>query len=196
MPNPRTLTQDHCECFTRELRVTQGTATQKLRGIRNASLAILMLETGLRVGELCKLRIDDLWYADQPVSTLVVRKEVAKTKQERHIPVSERLALALTEMYTLIWLDSLNPTKRFAFSAERDDIPLSTRTVQRIIESAGRDSLHQHVTPHKLRHTFASRMMRKTNARVVQALLGHTNLQSTQIYMHPDAEDLRKAIDS
>jgi integrase/recombinase XerC len=47
-----------------------------------------------------------------------------------------------------------------------------------------------------LRHTFATNLMRTTNARVVQQLLGHKNLSSTQIYTHPNQQDLKKAIDS
>lgn len=47
-----------------------------------------------------------------------------------------------------------------------------------------------------LRHTFATRLMQKTNIRVVQQLLGHKSLSSTQVYTHPNADDLQKAIEN
>ncbi|GAH96402.1 unnamed protein product, partial [marine sediment metagenome] len=52
------------------------------------------------------------------------------------------------------------------------------------------------IHPHILRHTFATRLMSKTSMRVVQELLGHKNLSSTQIYTHPNNADLQEAIDS
>ncbi|GAH73030.1 unnamed protein product [marine sediment metagenome] len=56
-------------------------------------------------------------------------------------------------------------------------------------------SLGRPVHPHILRHTFASRLMRTTNARIVQELLGHQHLSTTQIYTHPNQDDLKKAIE-
>lgn len=195
MSIPKTLTADQCQALIEELMPCQGTEKQLARGARNASMAIVMLETGIRVGELCGLRIDDLWYADQPVGNLVVRKEIAKTKKERQIPISRKLAETIKLMASNIWSNTNDSPNRFAFFSNVDTIPLSTRTVERIILEAGNAAFNLDVTPHMLRHTFASRMMRKTSSRIVQALLGHKSLQSTQIYMHPNSDDLRNAID-
>jgi len=196
MSVPKTLTADQANDLLEELVVIQGTSKQKIKGTRNFAMASLMLQTGIRVGELCALRVDDLWFANQPVENLVVRQEIAKNKQERQIPVSQILKVALTMLDAIIWCPSHTSCTDFAFSSGANGKPLTTRTVERIILSAGREALHIDVTPHMLRHTFASRMMRKTNARVVQALLGHSSLQSTQIYMHPNMEDLKNAINS
>jgi integrase/recombinase XerD len=196
MSIPKTLTPDQCESLLEELRVSQGTEKQLVRGIRNFSMGIVMLESGVRVAELCSLRVDDLWFADQPVSNLVVRKEIAKNKKERQIPISVTLRDAILLLDSMIWSTAKATYGCYAFFARAPHIPLSTRSVERVILWAGQASLNIDVTPHMLRHTFGSRMMRKTNARVVQALLGHSSLQSTQIYMHPNSEDLKKAIDS
>ncbi|GAH51596.1 unnamed protein product, partial [marine sediment metagenome] len=67
---------------------------------------------------------------------------------------------------------------------------------ERITRNAAMKSLGRPVHPHVLRHTFASRLMRTTNSRVVQELLGHQHMSTTQIYMHPNQEDKKKAIQS
>jgi len=196
MSIPKTLTPDQCQALIDELYIGHGTKKQLSKSVRNVSMAHIMLETGIRVGELCGLRIDDLWYAGQPVDTLVIRKEIAKNKKERQIPISHKLCEAIKIMSSILW--SLNSSKpdSYAFSSPRSVGAMTTRTVERIILDAGKKAFNIEVTPHMLRHTFGSRMMRKTNARVVQALLGHASLQSTQIYMHPNSEDLRNAINS
>lgn len=196
MKTPKTLTPDQCQALIEELVVVQGTSKQKARGFRNSAMAVLMLETGVRVGELCKLRISDLWFVEQPVDYLVVRKVIAKNNEERQIPISVRLRDTILSMSSIIWSADYVLPSHYAFFSKSSLTRLSTRSVERIILAAGIAAFHLEVTPHWLRHTFGSNMMRKTNARVVQALLGHSSLQSTQIYMHPNSEDLRKAIDS
>ncbi len=195
MSPPKTLTNEQCETLLVYMLKNHGTHKQLVKATRNTSMAIVMLETGLRVGELCGLRLDDLWYSEQPVSTLVVRKDIAKTKSERHIPVSRKLTSAISMMNDVLWSPVEATNSSYAFFAHDPSMPLTTRSVERVIQSSGQKALNFEITPHWFRHTFASKMMRKTNASVVQALLGHTNLQSTQIYMHPNSEDLRKAID-
>lgn len=194
MTSPRTLTQDQCKMLLANLLVVQGTEHQKLRGMRNQCMAVVMLETGVRVAELCGLIVSDLWFAGQPVEVLRVREEIAKNKKERHIPISTKLCEAIGLMFHNIWYDSENAVFGYAFSFGSLVNRLSTRSVERIILSASVSAFNVEVTPHMLRHTFASRMMKVTNIRVVQELLGHANLQSTQVYTHPDLEDLKKAI--
>lgn len=164
--------------------------------VRNYLMAMLMLDTGIRVGELVKLLIDDLYFGDHPVETLIVRAEIAKTKVERCIPVSERLKHLIFKHHNSqqTWRGVFGNYP--AFWAYSPRVPLTTRQVQRIIQFAGIHSIGRPVTPHQLRHTFATRLMEKTNIRVVQALLGHKSLQSTQIYTHPNNQHLKQAIDS
>ncbi len=194
MRPPKTLTADQCQALLEELRGGKGTSKQLARGIRNFTMGVVMLETGIRVGELCCLRLHDLWFVGLPVENLIVRKEIAKNKQERQIPISVKLRDSILLMSSTIWSTKGWDVDCIAFFNNDAYVGLSTRTVERIILDAGKSAFNIDVTPHMLRHTFGSRMMRKTNARVVQALLGHSSLQSTQIYMHPNSEDLKNAI--
>jgi len=196
MSRPKTLTTEQCEMIVHQLMQDHQTGKQREKAFRNGAMAIIMLETGIRVGEMCGLLIEDLWYLGQPVENLVVRKEIAKNKKERIIPISSKLAETIKIMNETIWSKIETTDKRHAFFTVDPGRPMSTRTVERIIMAAGMKALNIEVTPHMLRHTFGSRMMRKTNSRIVQALLGHTSLQSTQIYMHPNSQDLRDAINT
>lgn len=83
----------------------------------------------------------------------------------------------------------------FVFSSRISRSPISTRQVHRIVNFAFLKAIGKVVHPHMLRHTFATRLMRVTNSRIVQELLGHKKLTSTQIYTHPNSDDLKKAID-
>lgn len=163
---------------------------------RNYTMALLMLDAGLRVGELIQLRQDQLWYVNGPVGSLVVEKLQAKNNNERTVPVTLRLHDAIDQMQREWWSSCTVLGERSAFYRSQCQYPLTTRQVQRIIKAAGVLSIGREIHPHILRHTFATRLMSKTSMRVVQQLLGHSNLTSTQIYTHPNNTDLQEAIDS
>jgi len=162
---------------------------------RNHLMILLMLDTGIRVGELVQLQIGDLWIDGRPVDSLIIRPEIAKGGHERTIPISSRLCRAIAEIFYAFWEYKRDRPSLFAFAKFYCDKHFSTRQVQRIVLFAGESALHKKLTPHMLRHTFATRLMRQTNTRVVQQLLGHRRLSSTQIYTHPNQADLKKAID-
>lgn len=193
---PKSLTPEESAVLLEELTKHLSTPHSKRLAIRNRLIALLMLEAGLRIGEVLQLQVADLMIEDQPVSSLLVRKDIAKRGSERTIKMSAHLSSAIRSAWLFIW----NPDKRLtydlAFYSSRREERLSYVQVERIIAKAGRKSCRRHVNPHMLRHSFASNLMRVTNSRVVQALLGHKRLSSTQIYMHPDKQDQDQAIDS
>lgn len=162
---------------------------------RNYTMALLMLDAGLRVGELIQLRQDQLWYINGPVGSLVIEKLQAKNKRERTIPVTLRLHDAIDRMHRDWWTADFQGAIQHAFFRSSCQYSLTTRQVQRIIKAAGAQSIGREIHPHILRHTFATRLMSKTSMRVVQDLLGHSNLTSTQIYTHPNNADKQEAID-
>jgi len=173
-----------------------GTHKQHQRAIRNYTIAILMLEAGLRVGELVLLRWTHLFFNSLPVTSIIISAEMTKSKHCREIPVSTRLSEALTE-YHRTHSDLRNKTHTPAFWPHGQTYRhMTTRQVERIIRHAALESIGRPIHPHVLRHTFASKLMRVTNAAIVQQLLGHAHLSSTQIYCHPNGEDLRNAINS
>lgn len=163
---------------------------------RDQCMFLLMLDAGLRVGEVVKLVIRDLHFAGSPVGVLSVRPEIAKTKTERSIPVSIRLRDSIQDMWLQVWQHWNIMPVTFAFVGSKAGESLSIRQVRYVIQNAGIVSIGRPVHPHALRHTFATRLMRKCNIRVVQQLLGHKSLLSTQIYTHPNNQDLQTAIDS
>lgn len=154
----------------------------------------LLVDTGLRVSELTALRQDDLWLSGDAVTQLDVRAEIAKTKQPRSIPMTPRAMAAIRDLRKDLWLSAPGCHSTAAFPGRNAVTALTARTIQRIVLSYGWQALRRRVTPHMLRHTFATRLMRKTNIRVVQQLLGHKSLNSTQIYTHPNTQDLKEAI--
>jgi len=163
---------------------------------RNYLMFLLMLDTGIRVGELVCLRMFDLVTGGIVNHSLTIRAEIAKTYVQRIIPLSFRLQELIKRFHEKNWTPKGSLSSNFVFYRERPLAHITTRQVQRIIEHAGKVSINKRVTPHMLRHTFATRLLKTTNIRIVQELLGHSSLTSTQIYTHPNDLDLRTAIDS
>jgi len=154
----------------------------------------LLADTGLRISELAALRQDDLWIGDAPVGELEVRAAIAKNHNPRHIPLSPRAIEATRDLRAALWFTPPGIISPWALPAARPSRHLTARCLQLIVHHNGLKYLNIRLTPHMLRHTFATRLMRKTNIRVVQQLLGHKSLSSTQIYTHPNSQDLKEAI--
>ncbi len=195
MNAPKTLTADESRLLLEALLIPHGTSRQIRRGIRNHAIALFMLDAGLRVSEVIGLEVSDLFFNGSPVTSLIVRPEIAKNHQERQIPIGSRLSNALKEMDLFFWAPVLQNSSAFAFTARLSLKPLDRRQVHRIIGYASSAAFGRSVNPHVLRHTFASRLMRVTNIRTVQELLGHKNISSTQIYTHPNEQDKHQAIE-
>jgi len=164
--------------------------------LRNLCMVLLMLDAGLRVGELVQLHVTDLYQFGQPVDSVDVRAEISKSKRSRIVPLSNRLRECIQSVWNRIWVLSVPLGIRFAFHTFAPDRHITTRQVQRIVEGASLCSISRKITPHTLRHTFATRLMRTTSTRVVQELLGHRSISTTQIYTHPGRDDLKNAIDA
>jgi len=162
---------------------------------RNYTMCLLMLDSGLRVGEVVNLKIQQLLYCGEPVTAIDIPAEDSKSNCGRCVPVTSRLIIALGTMKTFYWSDFQISPGDYAFFSTSRCVPLTTRQVQRIIKEAARVSLGRDIHPHVLRHTFATKLMRKTSIRVVQQLLGHKCLTSTEVYTHPNSNDLREAIE-
>ena len=191
---PKTLTTEQCDLLLEALLCREGTPKQQHRGIRNHTLALLMLDAGLRVGELVQLKKSALWFNGQPVSSIFVPARLSHSSNERYVPLTCRLCEAVSSMQLNHWSLLSSSADHVAFYSVHPARPLSERQVQRIINSASLKAFGRSVNPHSLRHTFGTRLMRTTNARIVQDLLGHKHLSSTQLYMHPNHQDRSKAI--
>lgn len=194
-PTLKTLNTQEYNNLTSELAKMFWKQPRSLKVLRNIAMIDMFLDTGLRLAELQQLSISDLWFRGEPVTILVVKAGIAKNHKERIIPLTATIKVDIKHLHKEIWQRYGVDESRHAFMNLPKYNRLSTRQIQRIVQKITYQFAGRAVTPHTLRHTFATRLMRKTSSRVVQELLGHSNLSSTQIYTHPNGEDLKKAID-
>ncbi len=159
-------------------------------------LFLLFLDAGLRLQEAVLLSVMDLWFDGEPVKVISIRSGIAKGHRAREIPVSNQLKQAILFSAMNFWITNGYEPSSFAFSNTAGHEPVSTRCIQHRLAKLGSETIHRHVTPHMLRHTFATKLMRKCSIRIVQKLLGHASITSTQIYTHPNSNDLQDAINS
>jgi integrase/recombinase XerC len=157
-----------------------------LAGRRDRALLELLYASGLRVAECCGLDLEDL---DRRHGTVRV---MGKGSKERVVPVGE-IALEALDAY----LDRRGGGNGPLFRNARGT-RLSTRSVHSIVRRRARAAgLARRVTPHTLRHTFATHLLGEgADLRFIQELLGHSRLSTTQRYTHVSPEHLMKVYDA
>ena len=192
---PKTLNVDQQQQLLDALLRKGAPIKTARKGLRNYLIACLMLDAGLRVGEVVALKISHLYFNYRPVETLLLTPSITKNHKERSVPVTTRLSIAISQYRNACLPPGLILNESFCFYVTDQLIPLTTRQVENIITTASMKCWGRRINPHMLRHTFASRLMRLTNMRTVQELLGHSCITSTQIYTHPNEQDKKKAID-
>lgn len=163
---------------------------------RDCLMVLLMLDAGLRVGEVVRLKDIDLFIMNHAVHSVKVRAEISKNKRERIIPLSERLVAAINAYSDIGWRSTNTRGSSYCFYSSDVNNHITTRQVERMVLKIGWSSCDRRITPHMLRHTFATRLIKSTSTRIVQTLLGHSSLTSTEIYTHPNDIDLKNAIDT
>ena len=193
---PRSLTGEESLQLLEQLSRYTDSEQSRRYAIRNRLIALLMLDAGLRIGEVLQLRISDLVIEDQPVRSILIRTEITKTHSERTVKASPTLQAAIVTCHGYIWRADDRPHVARCFYSSKRKEKLSRQRVGQIIAEAGLKACHRHVHPHMLRHTFATRLMRVTSMRIVQQLLGHKRISSTQIYTHPSQMSQDDAIDN
>ena len=154
-------------------------------GLRDRAIIELLFSGGLRVSELCKLNRSDI---NLDRKEFVVR---GKGSKDRPIFIDDSAANRVKE-YLCVRHDSLpalfinNSRNTGMVDTSGDYRRLTPRSIQRIINKYTRAAgITKHVTPHTLRHSFATDLlMNGADLRAVQSLLGHSNISTTQIYTH------------
>jgi site-specific recombinase XerD len=142
---------------------------------RNNLIVKMLYATGVRISELVNIKKSDIDFDRDTI------KVFGKGAKERIVLIPDGLSSALRT-----YCEQLDDNSKL--------FDLTTRTVQRDIKIlAVRAGINKHVTPHKLRHSFATHMLQNGGSVVaIQKLLGHTSLNTTQIYTHYNVDDLKE----
>ena len=158
------------------------------RAIRDQVVVELLYAAGLRVAELCGLDLDDVDLVEGAVTVL------GKGAKERRVPIHESCALWIERYLTgprEAMMTEGSPSAALLFNLRGHR--LGTRDVRRIIDARSASPTH----PHALRHTFATNLLDGgADLRVVQELLGHASLSTTQLYTHVSKDRLQRVYDA
>lgn len=163
-------------------------AVEQDRSKRNLAIIHLLRHTGLRVGELCALRLSDVVSSERR-GTVTVRS--GKGNKHRVVPLNNDARKAIREYLDVrpkIGDDHL-------FIGQRGD-PLRPQGVELLVKQYATQAGLENVTPHVLRHSFARQALDSgTDLVTVATLLGHQRLETTAIYTKPSERDLEKAVE-
>lgn len=161
-------------------------------GQRNLAIVETLYSCGLRVSELCELKLTDLYLDEHFI------KVTGKGSKERLVPISKR-AIECLRNYFLdrnTW-DIPPEYQDYVFITVRR----KTKNIGRIMvfhlikELAERAGIHKDISPHTLRHSFATHLLEGgADLRMIQAMLGHESITTTEIYTHVDRSRLREEI--
>jgi integrase/recombinase XerD len=154
---------------------------------RDHAIITVMAYTGLRVSEVTGLDRDDINIRERTLNVVS-----GKGDKDRMVVFTNQTALALRR-----WLEARDDVGSDALFVNRSGGRITARSVQRIVKKyAGEAGIHKVVTPHVLRHTMATTLLRHgADIRIIQQLLGHSSIATTQIYTHVDDAMLRTAYD-
>ena len=171
-------------------RLEESIDLSKWEGHRNRAIIEVLFSCGLRVSELTNLKLSNLYLDDQFIRVM------GKGSKERLVPISKR---AIQELKN--WFD--NRCKMTIKPGEEDYVFLNRRGAHltrvmiliMIKRQAELAEITKTISPHTLRHSFATALLEGgADLRVIQALLGHESIGTTEIYTHIDTTTLRREI--
>ncbi|HZH29333.1 MAG TPA: site-specific tyrosine recombinase XerD [Pyrinomonadaceae bacterium] len=180
---PHFLTEEDIE------RLLNAPDTETNEGLRDRAMLELLYATGLRVSELTGLIATDINFERGLLSCH------GKGSKQRYIPIGRS---------ALIWLDAYRRVRHLlsgdapvkAFFVRMGGKPLTRFNFTEILKRYCADLGFENISPHTLRHSFATHLIQHgADTRSVQALLGHSDLGTTQIYTHLSREHLRRTYD-
>src|SRR5438270_68718 len=179
---PRFLTEEEME----RLLLTPNTGTDS--GVRDRAMLEVMYAAGLRVSELCALKTGDV---DIDAALITCH---GKGSKQRRIPIGKS---------AVHWLQRYLGVRKRLGNEARPDLffgprarPLTRQTAWSIIKTHAARAGVPDISPHTLRHSFATHLMQRgADSRSVQAMLGHADISTTEIYTHITDLHMRKAYD-
>ena len=150
-----------------------------VENLKHRTILMTMYATGVRVSEVVALELSDVDSA-----RMLIRVRHGKGRKDRFVPLS----LTLLEHLRVYWRAYRPP--RWLFASSDAQRPLSVSAVQRVCQRAAeRAGLRKRVSPHTMRHCFATHLLEAgTDLKTIQVLLGHSSLRSTSVYLHVAAQ--------
>lgn len=160
---------------------------------RDQALLKLSFYTGLRLNEIMNICTNDFSWEEwnnhpEKPGILKIRSKIAKGGKERLVYVPPKVMELIKDYITK------ETVHRYISDASKQIFPISKRRWQAIIEKYSRIALGRSISPHKLRHSFATEVCLKNGLRIetIQKLLGHANISTTQIYSHVDQQKVQE----
>lgn len=150
--------------------------------MKHRCIISLLYSAGLRRGELLNLEVDHI-----DSERMMIRVSQGKGMKDRYTLLSEQLLDDLREYYKVY------RPKKFLFEGEQGKRYSSTSVGKIVSRSARKAGIRKRVTPHTLRHSFATHLLENgTDLRYIQSLLGHSSSKTTEIYTHVAMNSVRK----
>ena len=149
------------------------------QNLMHRAMLMTLYGTGVRRAELCQLKV-----ADVDSKRMVIRVRYGKGGRDRDVLLSDKLLETLREYWR--WMKP----KTYLFPGTvknwRADVPITTKVVWTAVDEAGkRAGIEKRISPHTLRHSFATHMLEAgADLRTIQVLLGHAKLADTAVYLH------------
>lgn len=177
---PKTIQKDYIDkiihLLLKDLKNSK-TEFQKKISLRNITLISVMFSTGIRVSELCNIKLKDIDLLEKKL------KIFGKGSKERILYLGNSNVVQLCQMYL-----TYNNTckKNEYFFLNKFNKKLSEQTVRILLKKIESElELSTHITPHMFRHTFATTLLEKgVDIRYIQNILGHSSISTTQIYTY------------
>lgn len=162
--------------------LSPGEVAQLIAGARNLyhrTLLMTLYSTGLRRAELCRLKVGDI-----DSKRRMLRVVQGKGGIDREVPLSKTLLPTLREYYR--WMKPQTYLFPGTVNGWRADKPISEKIVwQAVREACVRAGIKKRVSPHTLRHCFATHLLESgADLRTIQMILGHSDLEATTVYLH------------
>lgn len=153
-----------------------------IKNLKHKAILSLVYSAGLRISELLNLKIKDI-----DSDRMRIRISGSKNNRDREVMLSEKILILLRNYFI-----EYKP-KEYLFEGQKGG-SYSARSVQEILKKALKKSkIKKHATVHTLRHSFATHLIENgTDIRIVQELLGHKNIKTTQMYTHITDRTKRK----
>jgi integrase/recombinase XerD len=178
---PRFLTPDEVERLIAQPDIKTDT------GLRDKAMFEVLYATGLRVSELIGLKLADLEW-DKGVITCF-----GKGAKQRRIPVGKSAIESLKRYIVVRQRLLCEKTSDYIF-IEEGGAPLTRQKFWKLIKDYGHQAKIEYITPHMLRHSFATILLKNgADLRSVQLMLGHSDISTTQIYTHVTNENMHNA---